>query len=522
MTVPIGILLAEASDDHAASIVDALRQSGFEPAITRVRDREAYVSALDRGFLDAIVCSMSNGRFCCESAIAQMQSKGLDVPFIAISDTVQEELVVRALKAGAHDFITTSNISRLGSIIDREIADARARAERRHAEDALRQSEDQLRLSQKMDAIAQLAGGVAHDFNNVLTAILGYTALVLDNARDQPDLAADLLEIQKAGERAGCLTRQLLTFSRKQVQQPVTLNLNDVISELEKMLRRLIGEDIRLETVKEPKLHRTKADPNQIEQILMNLAVNAREAMPRGGALRLQTRNEMMPVDPRNPLTASRWPCVTLTVSDTGSGIPAEIQDRIFEPFFTTKGGGKGTGLGLSTVYGVVTQSGGTISVESRRNQGTTFVMRFPAIDVPIEAIGPTSPQTRHAGTETILLVEDEAGVRQLVQRVLSSKGYEVLEARDVAHATVLASNHSGPIHLLLTDIVMPGLSGPDLAQRIVAQRPDVRVLYMSGFANRLNTQYGALSSGVSILRKPFTPDHLVRTVRDCLDVAVS
>ena len=522
MTVPIGILLAESSDDHAASVMEALRQSGFEPAITRVRDREAYVSALDRGFLDAIVYGVSSGRFCFESAIAQMQSKGLDVPFIAISDTAQEDLVVRVLKAGAHDFITTANISRLGPILDREIAEARARAEQRLTDDAIRQSEDQIRLSQKMDAIGQLAGGVAHDFNNMLTAILGYTALLLDNARDQPEFVADLEEIQKAGERAGSLTRQLLTFSRKQVQQPVALNLNDVVSELEKMLRRLVGEEVRLETIKEATLHRIKADPNQIEQILMNMAVNAREAMPRGGALRIQTRNETMPVDPRNPMMASRWPCVTLTVSDTGSGIPPEIQDRIFEPFFTTKSGGKGTGLGLATVYGVVTQSGGTIAVESLRNHGTTFSLRFPAIDVPVEAISPTSQQTRHAGTETILLVEDELGVRQLVQRVLTSKGYEVLEARDGAHAAVVATNHPGNIHLLLTDIVMPGLSGPDLAQRIVAQRSDVRVLYMSGFANRLNTQYGALSSGVTILRKPFTPEHLLRTVRDCLDVAVS
>jgi two-component system, cell cycle sensor histidine kinase and response regulator CckA len=522
MRAPIGILLAESSDDHAATVIEALRQSGFEPAITRVRDREAYVSALDRGFLDAIVCGVSSGRFCFEAAITQMQSKGLDLPFIAISDTVQEDLIVRVLKAGAHDFITTANIARLGPTLDREVADARARAEQRHTEKALQQSEDQLRLAQKMDAIGQLAGGVAHDFNNVLTAILGYTALLLDNARDLPDFIADLQEIQKAGERAGSLTRQLLTFSRKQAHQSVTLNLNDVISELEKMLRRLVGEDVRLETVKESKLHRVKADPNQIEQVLVNLAVNAREAMPRGGTLRIQTCNETMPVDPRNPLTASRWPCVTLVVSDTGSGIPSEIQDRIFEPFFTTKSGGKGTGLGLSIVYGVVTQSGGTISVDSVCNQGTTFSIRFRAIDVPVEAVDPTSQQARHAGTETILLVEDEIGVRHLVQRVLSSKGYEVLEARDVAHAAVVASNHPGAIHLLLTDIVMPGLSGPDLAQRIVAQRPDVRVLYMSGFASRLNTQYGALSSGVTILRKPFTPEHLVRTVRDCLDVAVS
>ncbi|HET7220517.1 MAG TPA: response regulator, partial [Vicinamibacterales bacterium] len=610
-----------------------------------------YLAALDLP-QDAIVSDYAMPQFSCAAALALMKARGLDLPFIVVSRTIDEDAAVAILRAGAHDFVTKQNLARLGPALDRELLDARNRAERRKAEqslahqrdflrlvldtnpglvyvkdsagcfslanqavadlygtsvadlvgkseadfnprveevvrgravehqvistgravfipaesvtdprtgasrwfevrrvpltapdtnarhvlgiaseiterkaaeDALKLSEDQLRHSQKMEAVGQLAGGVAHDFNNLLTAILGYTALLLEAADQHPELIPDLEEIKRAGERAGALTRQLLAFSRKQVVQPKMLNLNDVVSELEKMLRRVIGEDIRLETITAPDLRRVKADPNQIEQILMNLAVNARDAMPRGGVLTIATGNGTMAADSRLPGAAGHVPCVTLTVSDTGVGIPADIRDRVFEPFFTTKGPGKGTGLGLSTVYGIVTQNGGVVAVESERNRGTTFSIRFPLVDVPDQREARTAPPVQpHAGCETILLVEDEPGVRHLVQRVLSGRGYEVLEARDVGHAVQIAAEFPGQIHLLLSDIVMPGLSGPDLAQRIIARRPDLRVLYMSGFSNRLNTEHGSLSAGVTILHKPFTPEHLVRTVRDCLDVAVS
>jgi CheY-like chemotaxis protein len=369
-----------------------------------------------------------------------------------------------------------------------------------------------------MEAIGHLAGGVAHEFNNLLTAILGYTALLIDTLQDQPDVAADLQEIKKAGERAGSLTRQLLTFSRKQVVQPALLDLNEVLSELETMLRQVIGDDVELETIKAPVLGQLRADPNQIEQILVNLAVNARDAMPAGGVLRIETARDVLPADPRDP-GAAPVACVTLRVSDTGAGIPPEIVDRIFEPFFTTKGPGKGTGLGLAMVYGIVGQTGGTITVESERNRGATFQIRFPAVAAPSATITQAArPAVPYAGSETVLLVEDEPGVRHLVQRVLSAKGYRVLEARDVTHAADIATGHAGPIHLLLTDVVMPGMSGPELAKQIVANRPEVRVLYMSGFANRLSVELGATAAAASILHKPFTPESLARTVRDRLD----
>ena len=649
MSVPVRILLAEHSDDDAAIVAQALRRAGYEPTVQRVHDRAQYLSGLADD-IDAIISDYSMPHFSCAAALALMKARGLDLPFIVVSGTIDEDAAVAILRAGAHDFVTKQNLARLGPALDRELLDARNRAERRRAErslahqrdflrvvldtnpglifvkdsggrftlanqavadlygttvpemigkteadfnprleevvhsravehqvistgesvligselvtdpktgsrrwfetrrvplavpdevdrhvlsiaseiterkvaeDALRAREDQFRQSQKMEAAGQLAGGVAHDFNNLLTAILGYTALITETVEDQPELLGDLDEIRKAGERAKALTQQLLTFSRKRMAQPSIVDLNSVVSQVEKMLHRVIGDDVVIAAAKSAGLHAIKADPNQLEQILVNLAVNARDAMPRGGTLRIETANDVMP---RNEPESSGAPvpCVRLVVADSGIGIPDAIRDRIFEPFFTTKGPGKGTGLGLSTVYGIVTQCAGTIAVESECDKGTTFILRFPAVDRPVDAeVDPAQPMP-YAGTETILLVEDEPGVRHLVQRVLLGRGYDVLDARDVHHALEISSSFPGEIHLLLSDIVMPVLSGPDLAQRIVAGRPDIRVLYMSGFANQLNTAHGAMSAGVTILHKPFSPETLVRSVRDCLDVVVS
>ena len=390
--------------------------------------------------------------------------------------------------------------------------------ERRLAQEALRVTEEQLRQAQKMEAVGQLAGGIAHDFNNLLTAILGYSELALDQVSDQPDVAADLREIRKAGERARGLTAQLLAFSRTQVLQPRILDLNAVVSEVEGMLRRVIAEDIRFEITVDPSLWRVKADPGQIHQVLMNLAINARDAMPRGGTLRITTANAIASVgEPRLGALPSPQRCVALTVSDSGCGMSPDVRERIFEPFFTTKAPGKGTGLGLSMVYGVVAESGGRISVESERDRGTTFTIHLPvAEDATTPTPAPVADRQLQ-GTETILLVEDEQPIRELVRKVLVRYGYHVLEASDVAHALEIAERHPAPIHLLLSDIVMPELSGPDLAQRVVRHRRELRVLYMSGFSNRLGTGVGALSAGVGMLEKPFTPESLATSVRECL-----
>jgi signal transduction histidine kinase len=391
--------------------------------------------------------------------------------------------------------------------------------ERRLAQEALRVTEEQFRQAQKMEAVGQLAGGIAHDFNNLLTAILGYSELALDQLSDLPDVAADVREIRKAGERARGLTGQLLSFSRTHVLQPRILDLNAVVSEVERMLRRVIAEDIQFEITVDPSLRPVKADPGQIHQVLMNLAINARDAMPRGGTLRITTSNAIASVgEHRLGVTSSPQRCVALTVSDTGCGMSPDVRARIFEPFFTTKALGKGTGLGLSMVYGVVTESGGRISVESERDHGTTFTIHLPVAEG--EAAGlrtaPDGPRQLQ-GTETILLVEDDQPIRELVRKILVRYGYEVLEASDVAHALQIAEQHPAPIHLMLSDIVMPVLRGPDLAQRVVRHRREMRVLYMSGFSNRLGTGVGVLSGGVGLLEKPFTPEGLAASVRECL-----
>jgi signal transduction histidine kinase/ActR/RegA family two-component response regulator len=392
--------------------------------------------------------------------------------------------------------------------------------ERGQAEQALRFSEQQLRQSQKLEAVGTLAGGVAHDFNNLLTVIGSYTDLVMAELDENSPLLADLEQVRQAADRASGLTAQLLAFSRKQVMQPKVLDLSGVLGGIEKMLRRVIGEDIELKTIKEPNLSTVKADPGQIGQVLLNLAVNARDAMPQGGTLTLQTANiELTEKDPdRNPMMApGRW--VMLAVTDTGSGMDEATRARIFEPFFTTKGPGKGTGLGLSTVYGIVKQSGGFIWVESELGRGTSFKVYLPAVDeVEDEADWTAEPTEATGGTETILLVEDERPVRALVRRCLERAGYAVLESDGPTEALRLTAQHEGMIHLLLTDVVMPQMSGKQLAERVATLRPGTRVLYMSGYTDDTVAQHGVLDAGTMLIQKPFTPENLAAKVRAVLD----
>lgn len=379
--------------------------------------------------------------------------------------------------------------------------------------------EHQFLQAQKMEAIGQLAGGIAHDFNNLLTVIIGHSKLVLDRIPDRPDVAADIEEIKKAGERASQLTRQLLMVSRKQQWVPQVLDLNQVVGSFEKMLRRIISEDIRFEIVAAPSLGRTKADPGQIEQLLMNLVVNACDAMPQGGTLTTATANVVLDSEfTRHHVTAAPGRYVSLTVQDTGCGMTPDVLARVFEPFFTTKGPTKGTGLGLSTVYGLVKQSGGYITVESTPGVGTTVTTYFPAVDDLVESAAgrPRFVQTLD-GTETILLVEDNADVRNLMRKVLERYGYNVLHARDAGEAIAIEDGYRGAIHLLVSDMIMPGLSGPDLAQRIVRRRPAIKVLFVSGYASREVIDHGVSSQNASFLQKPFNPETLAQKVRQCL-----
>ena len=392
--------------------------------------------------------------------------------------------------------------------------------ERRATEEALRKSEEELRHSQKMEAVGRLAGGVAHDFNNLLTAIIGYAELI--NARDGAEPAirqhADL--IRKAGEQAATLTRQLLAFSRKQLLQPRVIDLNHLVVDMEKLLRRVIGERFDLETRPEAATATVLADPSQIEQVILNLGVNARDAMPTGGRLLIRTANVVLDKVQAPQIGQSLAPgdYVELSVTDTGAGMTDEIKSRIFEPFFTTKGPGEGTGLGLATVYGIVRQTGGGISVESTLGAGSTFRIFLPLERSPVEPTRPAAPSLeRSASFETVLVAEDEEIVRELVCDVLSEQGYNVLCAVDGHDALRIASEFDGCIHLLVTDVIMPHMNGPELAERLSAARPEMKVLYVSGYSDNDLGDHRVLDETIDLLQKPFTPQTLTSKIRDVI-----
>jgi PAS domain S-box-containing protein len=392
-------------------------------------------------------------------------------------------------------------------------------SERKRAELALKQSEAQLRQVQKMEAVGQLAGGIAHDFNNLLTVITGRTELLLLRLAADAPHRRDVELVRKTAERAASLTQQLLAFSRKQMLQPRVLDLNGVVAGMAQMLKPLLGETIELESSLDPILGRVKADPAQIEQIILNLAVNARDAMPQGGRLTIETGNvDLDDAFVESHPGSSAGPHVMLGVRDTGIGMSPEVQAHLFEPFFTTKGVGKGTGLGLATVYGIVKQHGGYIRVESAPGAGTVVRIYLARVAPVVEsAAAPLADAPSAAGAGTVLVVEDESELRELATEVLELAGYTVLSAGSPMAALEIARRHAGPIHLLLTDVVMPEMSGRDLADRLVQSRPGVKILYMSGYTDDAIVHHGVLDPGTVLLQKPFTPDRLTRMVGDLL-----
>ncbi len=383
-----------------------------------------------------------------------------------------------------------------------------------------RQLEEELTQSRKMDAIGQLAGGVAHDFNNLLTVIMSYSSLLLGDIEATDPRRQDVQEISDAAERAAALTGQLLAFSRKQVMHTRPISINAVITGVEKMLRRLIGEDIELVTSLGDSLHLVNADPGQLEQVIINLAVNARDAMPNGGKLSIATSNAEIPPDSRRKNVAkSENGHVMLAVTDTGIGMTREIQQRVFEPFFTTKEQGKGTGLGLATVYGIVTQSGGEVHLHSQPNKGTTFRLFFPALATAAEsvpAVAETSAVPR--GDETVLIVEDDAALRALAARVLEASGYKVLLARNGVEALALCAGYDGKIDLVASDVVMPEMSGRPLVEKLAETRAETKVLFMSGYTDDDVMRRGVLDGRTAFLQKPFTATQFATKVRDVLD----
>jgi signal transduction histidine kinase/CheY-like chemotaxis protein len=389
----------------------------------------------------------------------------------------------------------------------------------RQAYDQLSRTQEQLTQAQKMEAVGRLAGGVAHDFNNLLSIITGRSSLLLNRLDGDSGLQRHVELIQKTAGRAADLTRQLLAFSRKQMLQPKVFDLNGLVGSFGTMLRRLIGEDIDLMTVLGPALTPVKADPGQVEQVLMNLVVNARDAMPRGGRVTIETANVVLDASDaaRHP-DVQAGPYVLLAVSDTGTGMDTATLGHMFEPFFTTKGPGKGTGLGLATVYGIVKQSGGHVAVYSEVGHGTTFKIYLPAIAQALTTSEEPAPSSPPRGSETILLVEDEAELRELLAEVLEDHGYAVLRAGDGGEAVTLCAERERPIDLLLTDVIMPGMSGRELVDRVQPLRPAMKVLYMSGYTDGAIVHHGVLERGIAFIQKPFAPPAIAHKVREVLD----
>ncbi len=450
--------------------------------------------------------------------------------FIVERDTSREAFKVKlegAMKTGEafeRTYIKKDGTTLPGIIVDRLLKDKEGRIAgiRSTIQDISERKklEEQIRQSQKMEAIGRLAGGLAHDFNNMMTAVIGYSELLLNRLAKNNPLRQEIEEIKKAGERATSLTNQLLAFSRRQVIKPEVLSLNALIANMERMLRPLIGEDIDLVIVLDPGLGPVKADPGQIEQIIMNLVVNARDAMPEGGKLIIETANvELDSTYALRHLAVQPGPYVMLAVSDTGRGMDKETQSHLFEPFFTTKGPGKGTGLGLSTIYGIVKQNSGNIWVYSEPGKGTTFKVYLLRAEEAVESIKKGKGAVKiPRGSDTILLVEDEDMVCDLACRVLLESGYSVLVAHNPGDAIKICERHGGPIHLMVSDVVMPNMNGRDLAKKLASIRPEMKVLYISGYADSTIIQHGDLESGVAFLQKPFTQSALTQKVRKVLD----
>jgi signal transduction histidine kinase/ActR/RegA family two-component response regulator len=509
MGAALRVLLVEDHQDDADLISHTLKRANYDARVTRVDTEAQFRAALASGAWDVILSDYSLPGFRCEDALRIARESDGNTPFIALSGAVDEETILNLLRAGAGDYVMKGNLARLPSAVEREIRNAEGRSQRQRLE-------AQLQQAMKMEAVGRLAGGVAHDFNNLLTVITGFAQLAL---LDDNPARAGLEQILLAAERASGLTRQLLAFSRQQALEPRVFDLNRLVGDMEKMLRRLIGEDIEVVTdVSEGPLN-VKADPGQIEQVVLNLAVNSRDAMPRGGELRLKTSRQRMDGEAAVAHGLAEHEYCVISVSDNGAGIPASAMPHIFEPFFTTKPEGQGTGLGLSTVYGIVKQSGGAIHAHSEPDTGTTMTVFLPAATEAAEDTPFCEGASVGSGQETILVAEDEANVLDLVCKCLAARGFAVLAASS-AEAALEALHARGPlgVDLLITDVVMPHIAGPVLASRASELLPNLRVLFMSGYTEDVISHYGISRRNAAFLQKPFAPTELVRKVRQLLD----
>ncbi len=490
-----------------------------EISAERVFDADAMSASLRRRRWDLVLSDWTMPSFSGSAALELVKSAGVDLPFIIVSGTVTEDLAIKAMQSGARDWVLKDKLARLLPAVERELGEAAAR---RRAAVALRQNEEHLRQAQKMDAVGGLAAGVAHDFNNVLAVILGHADLLLGEPSLTSDMRESLGEIRGATVRAAELTQRLLAFGRQQVLQPRKTDLNQIVTGLDKMLRRLVGDDVDLVVGIAADAALALVDPSQMQQVVLNLVTNAREAMPRGGKLTVQVSNihvdEPGVGEPSGLIPGHH---VMLAVTDTGVGMEPATKARIFEPFFSTKAAGRGTGLGLATVFGIVQQSGGAIATDSEPGRGTTFRVYLPQVDPEAGAEAPATEKTSSGvqlrGRGTILLVEDDAAVRVVTRTVLRNAGYLVLDVANGEEALYLAEKHLDAIDLVLSDVVMPRMSGPELAERLWAARPSLNVLYMSGYTAGAIAQGGVLAPGVAFLQKPVAPNVLVHKVREIL-----
>ncbi len=514
MKSPLHILLLEDDPLDAAQIQSTLKAGGIGCATTRAQSRADFVAALERGGIDLILSDFSLPGFDGLSALEIAHVKTPVTPFIFVSGTLGEERAIESLKSGATDYVLKDRLGRLAPAVRRAMREVEERARNLQMEEALRESH-------KMEVLGQLAAGVAHDFNNILTVILGHCELLMESSSPDHPLKSVLEMIWLAAERASGLTRQLLIFSRKETPQLGVLDLNEVVRGLDKMLRRLIGENIEMVFLPGEQIGRVQADSGHLGQVLMNLIVNARDAMPNGGKLTIATDNVTLDENHARAHNGARaGDYVMLSVSDTGTGMTEKVQARLFEVFFTTKPHGKGTGLGLATCQTIVQQSGGHIAVASEVGKGTCFKIYFPRVEQPLAVSNELSQAAQlPRGTETLLVVEDEPSVRNLACDVLEAHGYRVLRASNGQEGLQVAREFKGPpIGLVITDVIMPLMGGRAMAEWLKRSYPDLKILFTSGYTDDAVTRWGAFDIGVEFLPKPYMPATLVCKVREMLD----
>jgi len=512
MGVPLRVLMIEDSEDDAALVLRELRRGDFDIQLERVDESSALESAFAKQSWDLIISDFSMPHFSGMDALRLLRSKGCERPFIFVSGTIGEETAVAALRDGAQDYLMKTNLKRLVPAVQRALREAEDRTNRK-------KMEQQVQQLQKFEAIGKLAGGIAHDFNNVIGAILGLAEMGCEDAQAGTVYHDRFQKIRDQANWAGRLTSQLLAFARRQILQPRKTDLNNLVVEGMSLLRRVIGEQIEVRVVAGPDLRAAMVDPAQIEQVIMNLCLNARDAMPHGGQLIIETQNiEIDQEYCRRHTYAREGNFVLLSVSDTGIGMDTATAERIFEPFFTTKEMGKGTGLGLATVYGVVRQHEGFVHLYSEPGKGTTFRVYLPASSGTAEPRQPKRDEPIPKGTETILLAEDNEGLQEAAKEMLERLGYRVILASNGTEAVQVFTNNPGQIDLIILDVVMPKVSGPAAFSQMTAVRPDLRVLFSTGYTAEAASLNSLTEQGASVLQKPYSLKNLGQTVRTILD----